>query len=113
MLDLLFRGQAARAKHQRNALQHAVIARKFLLEMAQAGAGDLIHAHAAVRGGGDGPLGFYPFFFQQALERGIQRSFFNLEELVGALLDVLYQSIAMGRLTAQRLEDHHFERAGK
>jgi hypothetical protein len=36
-----------------------------------------------------------------------------LEKVVGALFDVLDESVAVHRLATERLEDHHFQRAAE
>src|SRR5205814_1022576 len=51
--------------------------------------------------------------FQHPLQRWVQRSFFDLEEIVRHPLNVLHQGVAVQRLLLQRLQDHHLERAGK
>jgi hypothetical protein len=50
---------------------------------------------------------------QEALKRRIERAFFHLEEVVGSLLDVLHEGVAVSGLAAKRLEDHHLECARK
>jgi hypothetical protein len=47
------------------------------------------------------------------VQRGIERTLFYLQQVVGPLLDVLHQRVSVGWLAAKRLEDHHLERAGK
>jgi hypothetical protein len=97
---------------QGDAFKHAFEAGSLLFQMAQTGGGDLISADPAV-GGRDTPLRLHELGFEQALERRIERSFFHLEQVVRSLLDVLDKRIPMGGLAAKRLEDHHFECAGK
>ena len=62
---------------------------------------------------GDAFFRFQPAFPQHALQRGIERAFLDLQQVVGDLLDVLDQRIAVHRLQPERVEDHHFERAGE
>ena len=81
-------------------------------KMAQASGGDLVGPHAAI-GGRDAPLGLHQLCLEQPLQRRIERALFHLQQVVGSLLDVLHQRIAMRRLAAKRLEDHHLECAGK
>ena len=38
---------------------------------------------------------------------------FHLQQVVRALLVVLVQRISVGRLAAERFEDHHFQGSGK
>jgi hypothetical protein len=73
---------------------------------------DLVGSYSAI-GGGDAPLGPDQLPFEKALERRIERALFDLEQVFGSLLDVLDEGIAVRRLTAKGLEDHHFECAGK
>src|SRR5580698_10093786 len=97
---------------QADAFEHAFEAGDFALQVAQAGGGDLIGADAAV-GGGEAPLGLDQLGLEQPLESWVERALLDLEQVVGALLDVLDERIAVGRLAAKRFEDHHFERAGE
>jgi len=84
-----------------------------MLEVAQTGFGDLVDAHTTVCRRRNGPLGLDELRFQQPLQGWIQRTFFNLKQIVRALLDVLDESISVRRLAAERFEDHHLERAGE
>ncbi len=84
----------------------------FSFEVAQAGFCDAVNARrTAFRGG--------PFFrFKQsltehALKSGVEGAFFDLEEVIGDLLDVFDQGVAMHRFKPERLEDHDFECAGE
>ena len=74
--------------------------------------GDLVGSDAAI-GGRDTPLGLHQLCLEQPLQRRIKRALFHLQQVVGSLLDVLHQRISVRRLAAKRLEDHHFECAGK
>jgi hypothetical protein len=80
--------------------------------MTEARGGDLVCSYAAI-GGGDAPLGFDEFCFEEALERGVEGAFFDLEEVLRALVDVLDEGVSVGRLAAEGLEDHHLEGAGE
>jgi hypothetical protein len=80
--------------------------------MVKTGSGDLVGSNAAISGG-DTPLGLDQLGFEQPLKRGIERTLFHLQQVVGSLLDVLDQSVSVGRLPAKGLEDHHFEGAGE
>ena len=97
---------------QGDAFKHAFEAGSLLFQMAETGGGDLIGADPAV-GGGDTPLGLHELRFEQALKRRIERSFFDLEQVVRSLLDVLDERVPMGGLASKRLENHHFECAGE
>jgi len=63
--------------------------------------------------GGDTPFGFDQIFLEQPLESRIQRTFFYLEEIVRASLDVLDERVAVQRLALQCSENHHLQRTGK
>ena len=65
---------------QGNAFKHAFEAGSLLFQMAQTGGGDLIGADPAV-GGGDTPIRLHELPLEQALERRIERSFFDLSRL--------------------------------
>ena len=54
---------------------------------------------------------FEPALSQHPLQRRIKRAFFNLQQVVGNLFNVLHQRIAVHRLQAQRLQDHDLQRA--
>jgi hypothetical protein len=105
-------GLVSWTEHERDALEHALEAGDFFFKMAQAGSSDGVGADAAV-GRGDGPLGLDQLVFQESLQGRVERTFFDLKEIVRALLDVLDQCVSMSGLTAERLEDHHFECSGK
>jgi len=75
-----------------------------------AGGCQFVNADAAV-GGGDAPFGFDQIFFEEALESGIERAFFNLQEIVGGALDVLDEGVTMKWLALEGAENHHFEGA--
>jgi hypothetical protein len=79
--------------------------------MTQASAGDLVHPHPAVGGGGDGPRSRNQAAFQQALQCRIERTLLHLQQIVGALLDVLDKRLSMGRLRAQRFQNHDLQSA--
>lgn len=95
-----------------DSFEHAFEAGDFASEMLCAGGGEFVGADAAV-GGGDAPLGFYEFGFQKALQGRVERTFFDLEQIVGGAFDVLRQSIAVERLNLESTENHHFESAGE
>src|SRR5215470_8381891 len=64
-------------------------------------------------GRGNAPFGFHQTFFEKALKSWIKRSFFDLQQIVRGLFDMLRQSIAMERLPLRRAENHHFQSAWK
>jgi hypothetical protein len=69
-----------------------------------------VNASRATLGGGSG-FRFEPAFPQHPLKRGIERAFFHLKQVVGNLLDVLHERVAMHRFQPQGLENHDFQRA--
>ena len=50
---------------------------------------------------------------EKALQRRIERAFFDAQELVRGALNVLDEPVAVQRLLLQGLENHHLERARK
>jgi hypothetical protein len=74
--------------------------------------GQLVNANAAVCGR-DAPFGFEQLFLEKPLEGGIQRAFFDLEEIVGRPLNVLDKSVTMEGLPLESSQNHHFESAGE
>jgi hypothetical protein len=75
-----------------------------------AGGCQFVNADAAVCRG-DAPFGFEQVFLEEALESGIERAFFNLQEIVGGTLDVLDEGVTVKRLALESAENHHFEGA--
>jgi hypothetical protein len=71
--------------------------------MLASGGGEFVCADTSVRGG-DTPLCFYPSGFEHALQGGVERTLFDLQQLVRSLLDVLGQGITMQRFTFEGLE---------
>ena len=71
-----------------------------------------VNPNAAV-GGGDGPLGFDQVFLEKALEGGVERAFFDLQQIVGGALDVLDEGVAVEWLAFEGAENHHFEGTGE
>ena len=84
-----------------------------MLQVTQAGFGDLVDPHATIGGRRNRPLGPDEFCFEQPLQGRIQRTLLDLEEVVGALLDVLNEGISVGSLAAEGFENHHLERTRK
>lgn len=81
-------------------LEHLLEAGDFPLKVPDARRGNAIGADAAVAGGGF-PLRLDEIVFQHALQGWVERAFFHLQKLVGALLDVLDKSVAMHGLAAE------------
>ena len=74
---------------------------------------DFVDAYTPVRRERGSPLGLDQFLFKQPLQGRIQRTLFHLQDVVGTLLNVLHQSVSVGGLAAERLENHHLEGAGE
>jgi hypothetical protein len=95
MLQLLrLRGR----KDESYSLEHSFEAGDLALQMFLACGSNPVGAYSAI-GKRDLPLRLNLALFQEALQRGIERAFFDLKKLVGSLLDVLYERIAMHGLT--------------
>lgn len=62
---------------------------------------------------GNTSLGLQPAFTQHALQSRVERAFFDLQQVVRDLLDVLDECVAVHRLQPERVENHHFKRAGE
>ena len=52
-------------------------------------------------------------FHRQQLERGVERSFLDANDIVREAEEMLCDAVAVHRLDAQRLEDEHVEHAGQ
>lgn len=76
--------------------------------MALARVGELVNARGTALGADPG-FGFKPALAKHALESRIEGPFFNLQQIVGNLLEMLYQRVAVHWLQAKRLQDHDFE----
>ena len=63
--------------------------------------------------GGDAGFGFQPAFLQHPLQGGVERAFLHPQQVIGDLLDVLHQRIAVHGPVANRLQNHDFEGAGE
>ena len=72
----------------------------------------LVNAHAPV-GRRDTPFRFDQLCLEEALERGIERTFLDLQQIVRGSLDVLGEGVAMQGLALQGAENHHFQSAWK
>jgi len=95
-----------------DAFKHPLKRGNFTLEVLSSCVRQLVDTNPTV-GRGHTPLRLNPSLFEHSLESGIQRSFFNLEQLIGRFLDVPDQGIAMHGRAFERLEDHHLQGAGK
>ena len=84
-----------------DAFEHPVEAGDLALKVVQTSFRDLVEAHAPVCRGRYHPLRFDHFCLEQPLQGWIQRAFFNLKQIVGALLDMLNQRISVRRLAAE------------
>src|SRR3569833_2511012 len=115
MADRLLRihGASARPENNLDVFEHPVETGELAFQSLHARFGELVDAHAAVGRRRNSPLGPDKLLFQQPLQRRIKRTLFLLKEVVGTLLDVLDQRVSVRRLAAERLENHHFERAWK
>jgi hypothetical protein len=82
--------------------EHSFKAGDLALQMFLACGCDPVGAYSAI-GKGDLPLRLNLALFQEALQRGIERALFDLKKLVGPLLDVLYERVAMHGLTQKGL----------
>jgi hypothetical protein len=74
--------------------------------------GDCVNPYTAIVWG-QAPLGRNCFGPEHPLERGIERTFFDLKQVAGQLLDVLYQCITVRRTAPENLKDHHLQRTGE
>jgi hypothetical protein len=73
---------------------------------------EFVNPNAAVCSG-DAPLGLDQVFFEKALESWIQRPLFDLEQVMGGSLNMLYQRVSVRRLPSQGLENHHLQSTRK
>jgi hypothetical protein len=79
----------------------------------EAGAGDLVDARLSVVRSREDPLCLDHLRFEEALEGWMRRVLFNLQWMTGVMLYVLDTGISVGRLTAERLENHPLKNARK
>jgi hypothetical protein len=101
-----------KGEHARDAVEHLAEAGEFPFEMLDTGVGDTVDARrAAFRG--NTFFGLEKPLTEHALEGRIEGTFFDLEQVIGDLLDVLHEGIAMHGLMAKRLKDHDFECSGE
>src|ERR1700730_11576916 len=99
-------------KHTGKACKHHLETHDFAFEMTNACSSEPINPRWSTFGR-DTSLSFQQTFLQHSLQRRIERALFYLEQIVGNLLDVLHQRIAMHGLQAQRLENHNLQCAGE
>src|SRR5262245_53453113 len=74
--------------------------------------GQLVDPNPAVCGR-DTPLSLHELLFEKALQRWVQRAFFDLKQILRSSFDVLYQRIAVQRLAFQHSENHHLQCPGE
>jgi hypothetical protein len=109
MLQLLkLRGR----KDESYSFEHSFEAGDLALKMFLACGCDPVGAYSAI-GKGNLPLSLHLALFQKALQRRIERAFFDLKKFVGSLLDVLHKRVAMHGMTLERLKHHHLECSSK
>jgi len=78
----------------RDAGEHFFEAGNFLLEMTESRGSHAVDASGTALGRG-ASFGVQPAFAQHALQRRIERAFFNFEKIVGDLLDMFDEGVAM------------------
>src|SRR6266576_1892151 len=83
-----------------------------MLQMLRSLCRQLVRSNVAICGR-NVPLGFHQRFLEKSLERRIERSLFNLKQIVRRSLDVLRERIAVERLPLYRSENHHLQRTWK
>src|ERR1700677_2029113 len=109
MLQLL---RLRRRKDESYSFEHSFEAGDLALQMFLACGCDPVGAYSAI-GKGNLPLRLNLALFQEALQRRIERAFFDLKKLVGPLLDVLHKRVAMHGMTLERLKHHHLQCSSK
>src|SRR5579862_1333145 len=100
------------AEDKIDAVGHTRVARHLALEVARARRRQLIDADLSVSRR-HAPLRLDESFLEEPLERGIERSLFHLQKMLGRLLDALDERVPVHRLVAQEAKHHHFECAGE
>ncbi len=96
----------------RNPFEHALEARHLKFQVFCACRCQSVNPNAAVCRR-NAPLGLDQVFFEEALERRIQRPFFALKQVMRSLFAVLYESVAVQRLASQGSENHHLQNIRK
>jgi len=99
-------------KHTGKTCKHPLEADNFAFEMTKACSSEPINSRWSTLGR-DPRLSIQPAFLQHSLQRRVERTLFYLEQVIGDLLDVLHQRIAMHGLQSQRLENHDLQCAGE
>jgi len=99
-------------KYARDAGEHLFEACNFALEMARASLGEAVDSGRTAFRGCAG-FGLEQAFAQHSLESGVEGTLFDLKQIVGDLLDVFHERVAVHRFEPERLQDHHFERSGE
>src|ERR1700730_15735308 len=109
MLQLL---RLRERKDERYSFEHSFEAGDLALQMFLACGCNPVCAYSAI-GGRNLPFRLDLALFQEALQRRIERAFFDLKQFVGSLLDVLYERVAMHGLTQEGLKHHHLQCSSK
>src|SRR5450631_2459116 len=99
-------------KHSGKACKHPLETFHFAFEMTNACRCEPKNPRRSTFGGNPG-LSLQQAFLQHSLQRRVERALFHLQQVVGNLLDVLHQRIAMHGLQPQRLQNHHLQCAGE
>src|SRR5207249_4646043 len=103
-----------RPHYARDSVSHLFPFRFFGLKLFPAGQREpVIFELALLVFGGSFPLRREPAFSLQPMQRGVQGPVFDLEHVIGGLLDVLGNLMSMGRAEQQRSQDQHVKRALK
>jgi hypothetical protein len=100
------------SEYARDTGEHLFDADDFFFEVADARVGKPVNARGATLSGDSG-FRFEPALPQHPLQRGIERAFFHLKQIVGNPFDVFYECIAMHRFRPEGVENHNFQRAGE
>ena len=82
----------------------------FFFQALAALGGELVEAGAAI-GFGDAPLGFEQAAFGHAVERWIERAFFDAENFFRSLLDGTADGVTVTGAATKNFEDEDFESA--
>ncbi len=95
-----------------NSGQHPFKAGDLTLELFSARRSNPVNPHFPVVRG-DAPCGIHPTLAEKPLQSGIERTFLNLEQIIGGVADLLSDSVTMQAAAAENVEHHHFECAGE
>src|SRR6202046_1472114 len=99
-------------KHTGKSCKHPLETDNFSFEMMNACSSEPINPRWPALGRGSS-FDFEQAPLQHSLKRRIERALFHLQQVVGNLLDVLPQRIAMHGLQLQRLENHDLQCSGE